>query len=241
MLKEEIEQYRQPDGLISPDKNPGIDSTGNGILYLSLYMLCLMRTGVYDFSNALEYAEAIDKCRMQGPPGRYQRSKTKVGDQTGRDDYYGILGVDSLCRVRHYSLGIYSYGNKVRFWPFKFVYDIGVENKFTLPAWFGRFPDFELVAGASVEKTPRLFAKLKYFFYAVSTSLTAKDNSSGLILAYLASLTTRFEGGYLVHKANQIISNKLHSVGGMQYVLAIHFGRGDYSQGIKHPIAKYWV
>lgn len=132
MLSVEIKDYLQPDGLVSPSRYPGKDSTGNGLLYLSLYQVLRYRKlemimGDVDYSAF----NAIAACQIE--PGLFKRSPTKA-DQEGVDDYIGIAAYSRYARGP-FARNILNYGQS-----HAWIFNNEVPGKFSWSSWFGRMP-----------------------------------------------------------------------------------------------------
>lgn len=138
-----LQTRRQPDGLIVPRGTfPGPDSTGNGLLYLSLAHICAA-LNKYPV-NAAMFSSLVSQCYVS--TGILNRSPTKLDDQTGWDDYIGVCAAACLIGDKHVAWLSVNAGNKRRFGLFKWFYknnkpgQFGLFSKETWQAWFGRNP-----------------------------------------------------------------------------------------------------
>lgn len=129
--------------MIAPRKqNPEIDSTGNGLLYLSLAHICAYLNGFdvrpEEFCNFVR--NAYEK------QGLLNRSRTKKDDQNGRDDYIGVCAAAKLLLLERLAWEICNAGNHRHFLFFKWFYKndkpdtLEITKLSTWKAWLGRQP-----------------------------------------------------------------------------------------------------
>lgn len=123
LLKEDIEDYRQPDGLIVPkSEKPGIenpDTTGDGIKHFSMYHALLVKRGESRIPDYNEFEIVLRSCYSRwGVP---HRSKTKTQEQTSKDV---LVSASYAAKFMNSKIAyeILNAGNKYRFGPFKWFY-----------------------------------------------------------------------------------------------------------------------
>lgn len=241
MLRDEIKQYTQPDGLVSPDKNPTPDSTGNGILYLSLYHVLLFKRNECTVDDMREYQTAIAACQVKMIPGLFNRSKTKTQEQISRDDYYGIMVVSRLYNL-YFAKDIYELGRSNRYRFFKYVFDNCDTGSFSFSAWLGRFLEFDCVAKVCAGQRVGIISSLKYSFGLFFTGLFSIKNSTNVMLAVLCDEVIRENETLPQILAWLFFEWRVKRYwGSFENVVGANFGKDDILKGMEHPIAKYWV
>lgn len=138
-LREDIVNYRQMDGLVSPNINPTPDSTGNGLLYTSLYFILLTRRKELQTGDYADFYITVDKCQVPGFKGLFYRSTTKTKEQEAWDDYVG-LSYASVVMGSGDADNILFYGHSHKFFSLNYIYNDLAPGKFSMDAWFGRNP-----------------------------------------------------------------------------------------------------
>lgn len=122
-LKEEINEYRQPDGLIVPKseqvgmENP--NTTGDGIKHFSMYHGLLVKRGESRPDDFLEFERVIRSCYVR--TGLPHRSPTKTGEQISKDALIGATYAGKLLNSK-IAYEILDRGNAMRWGPFKWFY-----------------------------------------------------------------------------------------------------------------------
>lgn len=122
-LRDEIGDWRQPDGLIAPkSERPGTenpDTTGDGIKHFSMYHGLLVKRGESRPSDLVEFETVIRSCYVR--PGLPHRSPTKTGEQVSKD----AIGSAAYAGKKLGSAipyEILNLGNSMRWGPFKWFY-----------------------------------------------------------------------------------------------------------------------
>lgn len=122
-LREDIEEWRQPDGLIVPrQERPGTenpDSTGDGIKHFCIYHALLVRRGESRPEDRAEFERVIDACLVRS--GLPHRSPTKTGEQISKDALVGIAYAAKILSSRK-AWEILNRGNASRFLWLKWFY-----------------------------------------------------------------------------------------------------------------------
>lgn len=157
-LREDIVNYRQNDGLVSPDYRPTPDSTGNGLLYLSLYFILLHRRNEIEDTDFIDFYKTVLNCRVPSYPGLFYRSFTKIEEQEGWDDYIGLVYASSLLNAP-FANEVLLYGQShKKYLIFRFFYNDLQPDNFTFKSWFGR--NFAVISHffmcATIRKVPFL-------------------------------------------------------------------------------------
>lgn len=212
-LRDEIKAWTQPNGLVSERAiNPLNDTTGNGLLNLSLYYIALWNRKELIASDREAFHKTVKTCATStlfSVP--LNRSPTKIGDQNGWDDYIGVTTA-SLFLVDSFAYDIYQYG-KASGWVYNNV-DMGI---FSFKAWFGRNPavcaHFMLCGGKRLSWLERL--SMKAFIYFRSEDATSQ------ILAWCMS-------------AAMVYSAQGPSTINLKPFLSQYLDPN-------HPIVRYWV
>jgi hypothetical protein len=240
MLKDDIKRYRQVDGLISPDENATPDSTGNGLLYTSLYYVLLYNLRLCTPEDVKEYQEIVKKCAVKYHGitlGLLNRSQTKT-DQGSRDDYIGVLVASNLLNVS-YRFDIYTWG--LHCGRVKNNYNNRNIFKLTWSSWLGRFLDWKYTLKVSCNKEPNLYDRVKYLIAICWASLFRMHDTSSVILFKLIETMPNYNETFFHMLALVFFEYRIvKKWGSFQNVLAHHFGNEDIERGMKHPIARYW-
>lgn len=238
----EIEEWRQIDGLISPrERNPSPDSTGNGILYLSLAHICavLNRFEI----KALEYSLILQSCYTSQYPGILNRSPSKENDQNGWDDYIGVGAACYLMGIPNVSWVSLNAGNIRRFVFFKWFFknnkpdQFNIFSKETWQAWFGRNPSvithLQLCSSVWPHALRNLWWSLDTFRKAI---FSVGKNHQSVILTYLQVICwdRHWNKPWYIKKSVDFFKRQLkYKYGDFKGVLA-------YELDQNQPIIKYW-
>lgn len=233
-LIDELDYYRQPNGLYSNQKRPENDSSGNCIAISSLAIWLAFRLG--EFKNSTQalsnFLMVIKSCRAMGHPGLFNRSPTKIGDQEGWDDYVILLSTKtSVCDDILYQ-------SKQNFCSFNNVYP----GKFSWQSWFARYPQFLAHLKFCNYITPNIFFKVLWciavFFSSFSKSPTSIVLNFMMIKSidqrsFICTITSRF-WSWMMRKCN------MKEIVGLW--LSIERGAdGKDIPNMEHPIVKYWT
>jgi hypothetical protein len=105
-LIKEVQEHYWDRGLVTRDRDPSIDSTGNGLLHMSLFYLILQKTHQLSPLDRNAFIETVDSCWKE--PGLLNRSPTKK-DLESRDDYVGVCAISALLETDH-AMQIVKYG-----------------------------------------------------------------------------------------------------------------------------------
>lgn len=232
-LREEIKDYLQPDGLIVPRQSREgeelPDSTGNGLLYLSLYHILLVRRGESRVLDYQDFERIVKSCEREA--GLMHRSPTKIFEQNSFDDYVGVCAASYHLKSR-WAHRIVNYGNGAKRWPFKWIYNNLEPGKMTKQSWFGRRPDViaHMQFSTSII-TPHIF---RVIWQAVAIAVSDVGSDSSVIQRFLMIEVAK-ERSLLIRMASAIWHWRLNRAWpyGFKQVLARHF------DGL-HPIVRYW-
>lgn len=241
-LLDELQEYRQPNGFYSNQKNPGNDSSGNCIAITSLALMLAYRIGEFNNPYNLKYIREFEKelgeCEIIGFPGLINRSPTKVKDQEGWDDYVLLLAVTGKnCLNLSIASSIHNHGKKY-LWSF----NNESPGKFTFKSFLGRYPIFISHTYFALNLTPNLFLKL-YWCLGILLSLFSKDSTSDVL--YFSVIETE-HGMSLICT----IAHRIRSIFKKKEILKNQIGlwlsvskdeKGNALPNLEHPIVKYWL
>jgi hypothetical protein len=249
-LKDEIKSYVQPDGLISPDSPATPDSTGNGLLYLSLYHILLVRSGLSRPDDFAAFNSVVSACVVRRSAagqtsffkGLFTRSPTKVYEMESLDDYIGICAASRVL-ASDQAADVVMRGISHRFFCFRWIYNCLSPGKFTAQSWFGRMGGVIAHFLWSADLKPNLFRRIWWAVSVVSAgAFTPRDSTSVILTSLMVdtmagkSLLCTLAGAFWSWRVC-VAWGTNHLVNGdsaaMALALADHLGRG-------HPIAKYW-
>lgn len=238
----EVKEWTQPDGLVTPrTKLPNADTTGNGLLYLSLVQVCavLNRHPL----RSVEYSHIVRSCYVPNHPGILKRSPTKENDQNGWDDYVGVATACYIMGMPQLIWQSLNAGNVRRFGLFKWFFKnnkpglFRLFSKETWQAWFGRNPSvichLQLCSGV----WPHALRVLWWSFDVVFTAYWSMGkNHQSVILMYLQVMCwdRHWVKPWHVEKAVALFKKRLK----LKY--------GDFKGVLVHeidqnqPIIKHW-
>lgn len=235
-LLDELEAYKQPNGLYSNQKNPGNDSSGNCIAISSVAMWLAFKLNETETEDGavitFAFNQAITACQVSGYSGLLNRSPTKTGDQEGWDDYvclltaagYSILGLPIVLRILAYS--------KKYFCSFDNV----TPGHFSFESCFARYPQFLAHLRFSNETNANFIFKILWcigvFFSAFSNDATTCVLNFMIIQALprgSSFLCTLFSAFWMRLNAYSV---KDH--------VAMWLSIDGKTPNIDHPIVKYW-
>jgi hypothetical protein len=211
-----IKEYTQPNGLITHVRNGGDDSTGNGLLYTSIYLI-LARRAINDpsafISNILNELLAIAKSEVVGYPGLFHRSPTKTDEPNAHDDLIGLSALTPhlLHRINYHGL------------HHNWCYNNTNPLKFNIKQWVSRMPHVKGFLSRNPSVFQQLCAAVVYYTHDFKSG-------SGTNLLWLMA-QNQYHG-----KANKILlasmerfNTRLKARGGIKANFKTYFG-GD------HPI-----
>lgn len=166
-LLDELQEYRQPNGLYSNQRKPGDDSSGNCIAITSLSLSLAQRIGEFRSEKSIDILEeairALERCELSSNSGLLNRSPTKLGDQEGWDDYVLLLSAmgnsglaEPICArvLEHGKTNFICYDNVNAQMPkFQAIFS---------KAFFGRYPQFWAHAKIANGEMPFIFWRLTW-------------------------------------------------------------------------------
>lgn len=240
-LRDEVGQYRQSDGLVSPEKNPTLDSTGNGILYTSLYFVALVLRGLARKEDLKDFEDTISRCRalVYGGfntyfpiNGCYNRSGTKLDDQNGHDDYIGLALASKLMKTQH-AADILNH-RRLYSGLFKSVWNNREPGNFTTQAWFGRMPDVVAHFIWCAGERPNVLRRAYWSITLVTAALFNIKDSTSAMLSWCRYMAAD-DSCPMVRLARWVFEARFKKVWpcGMAQVLGVHFRP-------EHPLSIYW-
>lgn len=247
-LKEEIADWRQPDGLVVPkSERPGIegqDTTGDGIKHFCLYHALLVKRGESRPEDFAEFERVIRDCFVRS--GLPHRSPTKIGEQISKDALMAIGYAGKLLRSR-VAWEVLNCGNRSRFLWFKWFYpnlfpeyfDRGAKKPLSLifskrfwQAWRGMNPEVVChiqYCGLPPGHEPHLIRRIWLWIFFLVTSV---KKGSVYSLAYMAAESARGHssvGDFFIH----LWEDRMERAGGIVKRLT-----EEYEPN--HPIVRYW-
>lgn len=234
-LRDEIENYRQPDGLISPQKTPTADSTGNGLSYLSLYMHLLNRLRDLTISDVKSFLDTTNNCQLKQSTGDgrfvyisgiFNRSPTKIHDQNGFDDYVLMSWASSALARTIVNAG------KSWFWTYNNV-DF---NKVTFQSCFGLRPQVVAHFYWCALDRPNIFWRFGWAMSIIFQSLFGLSDSTASVIAYAMVDASLLDTDPLVRYASKLFKQRFNKQWGSDSLKNALFGY----IGKDHPIAIYW-
>jgi hypothetical protein len=236
VLRDEIEEYRQPDGLITPDsERDGMeapDTTGNGLLYASLYYILLVRRNESIPDDVNSFEDVVHPA-YTAVPGILNRSATKIGDQTGRDDYVGVVAASRYLKTKDAYI-ILNAGNRRRFLIFKWFYQNGPH---VWKSWMGRYPTFitflQWVGGDAVGGVTPNFLRILCTSADMFISWALRSRSATSVIIRWLQVDAILGRHWLTDTACSLWMDFIGK-DGMRQALEEHLGKD-------HPIARYWV
>lgn len=129
-------EYTDQEGLISPDKNPGRWTSGNGALDTSIYYIILMLTGQLTESDSFRFEAIISNLWADGKQGLLSRNRGRP-DQDAWDNYWGVCAAGLMCDAVAIPRAIRTYGES-HCWMFQ--NEPGLKAFLSAQMW--RFPGF---------------------------------------------------------------------------------------------------
>lgn len=140
-------QYTDPDGLVTPVRNPGVAASGNGLLYTAVYNILLCRKDLDTAADRRRFAETVRSCYAKGKDGALirgllHRSPHKTEELEADDDYIGVCAAAHALGCLDIATEILSYGLGSGPLFLSFVYNNLDPGRFTARAWLGRKGQF---------------------------------------------------------------------------------------------------
>lgn len=239
-LREEIARFRQPDGLVSPKRDPEIDSTGNGLLYTSLYMILLGRRGGFSSDDAHEFRRIVNRCWARSGkvlgrtyPGCLSRSPTKTDEQESWDDYQAVAYAGMLAGLPFARLMLAHARKFTPWWVPGGIWNNLVPGATSSKAWLGRSPMFMAHLRRCAYLSPCLWGPLGELQLAAALDGMRPEDSTGVINNWILTRLgpPTFRDWWRARAAG---------------------GRGDLPSdimkralsanlGADHPLAVYWI
>lgn len=128
ITKMDLKDYLDPTGLVKPSK--GISTSGNGLLYTSVYVL-LDNLTLGHLEGAWNYTTVIDQCMLK--PGLLTRVPDNSQKQESWDDY---LGVAAAC----IKLNVRSIPRAILWYALRHAFFMNTDGKLSMDDFLGRFP-----------------------------------------------------------------------------------------------------
>jgi hypothetical protein len=232
---------RQVDGLVGPRGNdPSPDSTGNGLLYLSLAHICAVLNRYPP--NAGEFGAIVRSCYVAGRPGILHRSPTKMDDQNGWDDYIGMAAAARIVGDCHLAWVTLNAGNVRRFGLFKWFFKNNkpdthkLFDQETWQAWFGRNPSAVAHLQFSSGVWPHALRSVWQAIDLTITALRLGKNHDSALLGYLMVLVwdRHWARPWYIEMAVKLFKKRLKFKYGSFRGVLVHRLDAD------HPIVTHW-
>lgn len=254
----EFQEWTDEYGMMT-DNDRG-DVGGNGNLCTAHYAVALSLSGLL----SVEEKERITKVYLNNfkKPGLLIRAPSKPNDREAHDDYFGLLGADSVLNPKNRTLTrlAYDYGKnnycdgidtsdetklelntKTYKWLTKifgkvrWAWNNVTDNKFHVSSWLGR--RMELIATMQMCLQERInpFYWLYWAFAMLYTAyFTNKEERDSFILAFHSAIAVKGYG-FLTDKICQAIHNAIkRDYGDMGQLLSAYYQKPD------HPIVKFF-
>lgn len=240
-LLDELEQYRQPNGLYSNQPHPENDSSGNCIAITSLALWLANRLGEFrepkNIQRIIDFDKEIHACEVYAYSGLLNRSPTKIDDQQGWDDYVALLTTSGknvtnlpICnRILNRSKKLLCSFNNV---------DPGV---FTFKSCFARYPQFLAHLRFANNLAPNIFFKLLWAVGVFFASFAKSPTS--IILNYM--MIEAMNGSSLICTMASVFWSRKMRNQDMATVIGDWLSVSKDAAGVdlpnlEHPIVKYW-
>jgi hypothetical protein len=232
-LRDEIAQYRmEGSGLVAPQRWPTPDSTGNGVLYTSIYYALLVLRGEARPEDLTDYFATFGPCFDR--PGLIDRSPSpfKELDQDSFDDYTGLATASRLMEQDfRYARDILSHGRSTgRIYFTRWVYNNVDHDRWTARSWLGRQPQFVAHLHFAAGEMPNGFLQNAW---AESTRKCATDSSAAL-LQWMRVLAYHGGSQACSPAARSWYDDMSKKWGRIGNILGADLGR-------EHPLARYAI
>lgn len=227
-LLEELESYRQPNGLYSNVQNPPNDSSGNCIAISSLGMWLAFRIGEMrgpgGINSLKSFQSSINACLVPGYSGLLNRSPTKT-DQEGWDDYVTLVAATATnCLNLPICARILDQCDKTM----GFFNNVN-PGKPTVQSFLARYPQFVAHLCMANGIDPSFVLKAAWSAGVMAASFSS--DTSTLVLNYLMADTAKRMG--LCESAISVFLNR-NGQAKMKTTVAQWLGNAN------HPIVLYW-
>lgn len=236
-MRADFAQYTDPDGLVSQDINPGINTSGNGLLYTSYYYTYLDMYGVLTDADRQRWTQIVQACRKDGINGLYNRTPTKT-DQEGPDDYYGIT-MSASPRVTETQMAsdVFQYGqNNYVLAVVNWVFNNQNPGQFSFSAWMGRQPQFVAHVEMAVDRLPEMWRRPVWMLTLLLSKTGNPDGNQEIVLNWplAANVNPKLFGMRMVAKdwKRRVQRNYAN---GMKQVFSTYFNNPS------HPLAVWAV
>lgn len=228
LRREIFEHYVDRDGLVTIDRDPTPQSTGNGLLFTSIYLVLQKLRGEITDEDGNKFIKPILNCQIE--PGLYNRNPGRP-DREAWDDYVGIAAVGAML-YRFFSTEIVQYGSR-NAWCFN------NENPghFKPWAWHGRFLGLIGVYLMAAGQQPSFLQKL--LIGSMLRSGVARDNADpgAKITTWLKTVIVK---NYSAHWDDDILEFNRSIVkhfGSLSGLFACYFGPTHPFSVTAHPLS----
>jgi hypothetical protein len=218
-FKEEVKSHYVGQSLeVTVDRDPGINSTGNGISYRSLYTILCCLNQVQDPDDRFDFLECMHEREADGP-GLYHRNP---GDKTrnGIDDH--LYAAAASCMIDHSRSVARAILNHAR--AHQYFFDDQNPMSHDPASWLGRyvwFPCFlELCAGQRPAWYDRAILMTSMLF------VPSKDDAGAVLMKWVVAKIGITAGGLTALACKRAIRKMtVQYAGGLADAASAYFNR----------------
>lgn len=221
-FKDEIlEHYTDQEFQITIDRNPTRWSSGNGILFSSIFYTVLHLNNLISEDDKVRFSRMVDLCWVDPYIGILERNDQRK-DKEAHDDYH-VATASYLLRTYH-AEAIYNYGD-MHNWSFN------NENpgKWTFSTWHGRFPGTVGYYSIAARKEP---GWLDLWMLKKTMRSSLPERSDGMFMRWLkAQVMLKSDKEDIRSAGNDFIGKAKGKWGSLGKILEPYFGSD-------HPFSK---
>lgn len=230
-LREEIKEFTDADGLVSPVKTfeGQRNASGNGLLYTSLYYLTLFKRGELTLDDIKRFIDIMKSCQGERI-GTYTRGPIHSDRNTSFDDYIAVLACSRYLSSK-ISNEILNHGKSTAGY-----YNASPDPKFIFKQWLWRSPSFAAHCYFATGQKPLWLFKTGWKVSILLALRKKKEDQDAWILTWLLCEAARGVDP-VCDEYIEIWYKKLHEVFG-------NAARGICERILfypDHPLGKYFV
>ncbi len=232
-LKEYIKNYMDSDNLVALNPTvPGqVNASGNGLLYTSLYYMCLSLRNELDESDHFDFDYLIRTCERE--PGLLMRGPHH-GDQEGPDDYLGVTAASLLLSLPNIPAKIVAYGNH------RYIYNnvqpgtyYHPDGRFNWSAMFWRMPQVIAHFHHTNRSKPTLFHRIYWALAVMYSTKEPASNQDAWMLSYLL-VSAHDDRSWICRQVFKLWNKKRKAKGIAVKDIVMRV------MGPMHPVTLYW-